>query len=418
MPWLETDVRDQRIRFVIAAKHPTANMTATCRAFGISRKTGYKWLRREAAAGSVTALADRSRRPHQSPQRTNARVTARVVELREGYGWGGEKLVPLLAAEGISIAARTVDRIIAREGLTRRDVAPTPARGRFEHAAPNDLWQMDAKGHYPVGPGRRCHPLSILDDHSRYAVGLYALPVLDTRAVRTALVDCFERYGVPAAMLMDHGIPWWGTSNAAGLSRLSVFLLKQGIRLLHSRIRHPQTQGKVERFHRTLGERLRWWGLPTDLRGFERTFAAFRAEYNEVRPHEALGQQPPVLHFRPSVRQYVACPRPWTYPLGSDVRRVDGNGMISYDGHHLFVGEALIDEQVACTRLKQRVLVIYRQMYVRELDLRSRRTRSLIQPVDAAGPVDAKNAPTRSLENAQNAFPTVTTGPNQVLPMS
>lgn len=418
MPWLETDVRDQRIRFVIAATHPDANLTGTCRAFGISRKTGYQWLDRHATTGSVAALADRSRRPHRSPQRTEAAVTARVVALRELYGWGGEKLVPLLAAEGIRIAARTIDRIIAREGLTRADVSPAAAPRRFTYAAPNDLWQMDAKGHYPIRPSRRCHPLSILDDHSRYAVGLYALPTLHATRVRTALVDCFERYGVPAAMLMDHGSPWWATRNEAGLSTLNVFLLKQGIRVLHGRLRHPQTQGKVERFHRTLGERLRWWGVPADFRGFERAFAEFRTEYNEVRPHEALGHQPPVLHFRRSPRAYVAHPPPWEYPRGSDVHRVDQNAMISYHGSRFFVSEALIGEEVACTRLDHRVLVTYRHMYVRELHLRSGRSRSLLQPMDAARPVDAKNAPTRSLENAKNAFPTASTGIINVLPMS
>jgi len=393
-------------------------MTATCRAFGISRKTGYKWLERQAEAGSVAALADRSRRPRRSPQRTAAGVTARVVALRELYGWGGEKLVPLLAAEGISLAARTVDRIIAREGLVRPDVAPAAAPRRFVHAAPNDLWQMDAKGHYPIQAGRRCHPLSIVDDHSRYAIGLYALPTLHATGVRTALVECFERYGVPVAMLMDHGSPWWATRNEAGLTALSVFLLKQGIRLRHGRVRHPQTQGKVERFHRTLGERLRWWGVPADLAGFARAFADFRAEYNEVRPHEALGQQPPALHFRRSEREYVPQPPPWEYPSGSDVHRVDQNAMISYHGHRFFVSEALIREQVACLRFEQRVLVSYRHMYVRELDLRTGRSRSLLRPMDAAGPVDAKNAPTRSLENAKNAFPTAPTGINHVLPMS
>jgi len=417
MPWLETDVRDQRIRFVVAAGHPSANVTATCRAFGISRKTGYKWLGRHKAEGSVVALADRSRRPHHSPERTNDDVTVRVVALREIYGWGGDKLVPLLAAEGIQVAARTVDRIIAREGLTRTDVSPSVASRRFARAAPNELWQLDAKGHYPIATGR-CHPLSVLDDHSRYAVGLYALPTLHAAGVRAALVDCFEQYGVPDAMLMDHGTPWWGTSNEAGLSTLSVFLLNQGIRLLHGRVRHPQTQGKVERFHRTLGERLRWWGVPRDLRGFARAFAAFRAEYNEVRPHEALGQQPPGWHFQRSRRAYVARPRAWEYPPGSDVRRVDGNGMITYDGRRFFVAEALIGEHVACTALTARVLVSYRDLYVRELQLRSGRTRSLLRPMDAAGPVDAKNAPTRSLENAKNAFPTATTGKKNVLPMS
>jgi transposase InsO family protein len=415
---METDVRDQRIRFVIAASHRGTNVTATCRAFGISRKTGYKWLARQKMAGSVTALGDRSRRPCRSPQRTSLRITARVIALREQYGWGGEKLVPFLKAEGITIAPRTVDRIIAREGLTRADVSAAPALQRFTHAAPNDLWQMDAKGHYPLGGGQRCHPLSILDDHSRYAIGLYALPRLLTEAVRAVLVACFERYGVPAAMLMDHGSPWWAATNAAGLSRLGVFLLKQGIRLRHGRVRHPQTQGKVERFHRTFGERLRWWGVPPDLPGFEHACARFRAEYNDVRPHEALGQEPPSGHYRPSARAYVANPRPWEYPNGSDVRRVDLNGMLSYDGRRVFVGEALVDELVACTRLAQRLLVVYRDMYVREVQLRTGRSRSLLQPADAAGPVDADNAPTTSSENAPSAVPAAPPGPNNVLPMS
>jgi transposase InsO family protein len=418
MPWLETDVRDQRIQFVMAATQPTATMTAACRAFGISRKTGYKWLGRHAAAGSVAALADRSRRPHHSPHRTPAKVTARVISVRETYGWGGDKLAPLLDAEGITLAPRTIDRIVAREGLTRTDVAPAPARRRFERAAPNDLWQMDAKGHYPLGAGRRCHPLSVVDDHSRYAVGLYALPSLHLAGVRAALVDCFEQHGVPAALLMDHGSPWWASSNAAGLSTLSVFLLKQGIQVIHGRVRHPQTQGKVERFHRTLGERLRWWGVPQDLAGFAAAFAEFRAEYNQVRPHEALGQQPPMRHYVTSRRAYQAQPPPWQYPHGSEVHRVDPHGRIRYRGQGFFVGEALRGEDVACVRLAQRVLVTYRHMHVRELHLRSGHSQSLLRPVDAAGRVDAQTAPTRSLENAENAFPTAPTGPNNVLPMS
>jgi transposase InsO family protein len=383
MAWLETDVRDQRIRFVIARTQAEATMTATCQAFGISRKTGYKWLARHRAAGSVAALADQSRRPVESPDRTPATVTARVVALREAYGWGGAKLATLLAAEGVRLAPRTVDRIIAREGLTRVDVAPTPAPRRFVRPTPNDLWQLDAKGHYPLGPRRRCYPLSVVDDHSRYAVGLYALPTLHEAGVRAALVDCFERYGVPTAMLMDHGTPWWAPANAAGLSTLSVFLLKQGIRLLHGRVRHPQTQGKVERFHRTLGERLRWWGLPTDLPGFVAAFANFQAEYNQLRPHAALHLAPPATRFQPSRQPYRPQPPAWQYAVGSDVRPVDQNGMVSYDGRRFFVSEALIGEPVACVRLDTRVLVVYRHMYVREWQLQTGRSQSLLRPRDA-----------------------------------
>jgi transposase InsO family protein len=167
----------------------------------------------------------------------------------------------VMAAEGYALTPRTIDRWIQREGWTRTDSAPAPALQRFTHAAPNDLWQMDAKGAYPLEHRQRCHTLSVLDDHSRFVVGLTPLLTLQTGVVRAALVRSFERYGVPTAMLMDHGAPWWSTQGPAGLTRLGVFLLKQGIRLVFGAVRHPQTQGKVERFHRTLAERLRWVGV-------------------------------------------------------------------------------------------------------------------------------------------------------------
>jgi transposase InsO family protein len=381
MPWLETDVVDQRARFVLALERPGAKMARVCRTFGISRTTGYRWRGRHAAAHSVAALRDASRRPHRSPRRTTKARTARVVTLREAFGWGGDKLAPLLDAEGIRLAPRTIDRIIQREGLTRRDVAPAPAVTRFERSAANELWQMDAKGHYPLRPDGQCHPLSILDDHSRFAVGLVALPALETGGVRRALTACFEQYGVPAAMLMDHGVPWWSATNEGGLTQLSVFLLKQDIRLLYGRVRHPQTQGKVERFHRTLGERLRWWGVPTDLRGFAQALATFRAEYNEVRPHEALAMQPPTSRFVASPRAYRRQPPAWEYPAGNEVRRVNAQGSVWYGTRRFFVSEALAGEDVACCVLQRRVLVTYRQMLVRELHLASGHSVPLWQPL-------------------------------------
>jgi transposase InsO family protein len=387
MPWLETDVRDQRIQFVLTVRRGDVTVTEACRAFGISRKTGYKWLTREAAAGSVAVLADRSRRPRYSPHRTPQPVTRQIGEWRAATGWGGAKLAVLAAAEGLAVTARTIDRIIQREGWTRADVAPAPAPQRFTRAAPNDLWQMDAKGAYPLACGGRCHPLSIVDDHSRFAVGLAALPALQTGLVRAVLLRSFERYGVPAAMLMDHGAPWWSTSGPAGLTTLGVFLLKQGIRLLFGAVRHPQTQGKVERFHRTLGERLRWAGVPTTLRGFARAFEWFCDEYNHVRPHAALGLEPPSLHFQRSRRAYQPQPRPWVYPPGLTVRRVAPIGQIRYDGAVYFVSEALRGDDVACIPHEDRVLVIYRHMYVRELHPRTGRSVPLLQPVDGPWPI-------------------------------
>jgi transposase InsO family protein len=373
MPWLETNVRDQRVQFVMTARRPGMTIAAACRAFGISRKTGYKWLRREAAAGTVAVLGDRSRRPRQSPTRTSAAVTGRIGALRAAFGWGGEKLAVVLAAEGLHVTARTIDRIIQREGWTRHDAAPAPALQRFARAAPNELWQMDAKGAYPLAAGGQCHALSVLDDHSRYAVGLTALPTLTTAGVRAALTRCFEQYGVPQAMLMDHGTPWWSTRGAAGLTRLGVFFLQQGIRLIYGTVRHPQTQGKVVRFHRTLGERLRWAGVPTTLAGFGASFAWFCDEYNQVRPHEALGLEPPARHFTASARPFQPVPPRWIYPVGAEVRQVRGNGQITLAGFSYFISEALQGEEVACLPHDDRVLVMYRHMYVRELHPRRRK---------------------------------------------
>src|SRR6185503_20273388 len=168
---------------------------------------------------------------------------------------------------------------------------------------------------------------------------------LQTAAVRAALIGSFERYGVPTAMLMDHGAPWWSTQGPAGLTRLVVFLLKQGIRVVFSAVRHPQTQGKVERFHRTLAERLRWVGVPTTLVGFRRTLAWFREEYNELRPHAALGLTPPAAHFTPSPRPYRPAPPAWRYPEGLEIRRVHRPGIIRIAGDAYFISEALTGEE-------------------------------------------------------------------------
>ena len=382
MPWLETDVREQRMQFVVEATQPGANRSAVCRHRGISRKTGYKWLRRYQTAGSLLGLAEQSRRPHQSPTRTPAAVTARVVALRHEHGWAGRKLRVLLAAEGIRVAPATIDRIIRREGLVDPDEAHRPAPQRFARAAPNELWQMDFKGQYPLATGW-CFPLSVLDDHSRYVVGLAALGGTAGGPVDTQLVRCFQAYGLPAAMLVDHGVPWWAPANGHGLTRLAVALIRQGIELIHSGVRHPQTQGKVERFHRTLARRLRQWGVPTTLAGFRQELARFRIEYNEVRPHEALGDEPPQAHYAPSPRRYQPRPPAWDYPAGTVVLRVDHTGSVFFRGRRYFVCQALAEEWVGGQRYDGRLLVSYRHMYVRDIDLITGKTVPLLGRVGA-----------------------------------
>jgi transposase InsO family protein len=331
--------------------------------------------------GSFLELGEISRRPHRSPNRTPESIEQRVASLRQATGWGGLKLSVLLAAEGISIHPSTVDRIVKRRGLVRSDKPKRSAPGRFVRERPNELWQMDFKGEYRLATGGCCYPLSILDDHSRFAIGLKALASQHGERVKHSLIGCFERYGVPEAMLVDHGTPWWSNTNGHGLTRLGIFLLKQNVRLLYSGYRHPQTQGKVERFHRTLDDAIEWQGRPKSFAGYGQAFQTFRQTYNQVRPHEALALDVPARHYRPSPRPYQANPSRWEYPPGSEVHTLNSQGSLDSPGERLFVCHALAGEEVLCQRFEQRMLVTYRHMQIREINLKTGRTTAVVRPV-------------------------------------
>jgi transposase InsO family protein len=365
------------MQFVIRSSSGKEGITALCREFGISRPTGYLWRQRYRQAGSLTEIAERSRQPHHSPRRIESWKQQRVVALRRQTGWGAKKLRVLLhEEEQIALPVRTIHRILERHRLISED-AHGPAPNRFERSAPNELWQMDSKGKYPLSDGE-CHPLSILDDHSRYAVGLYALPELSGRKACPFLVETFRRYGVPQAMLMDRGALWWSAWNGWGLTRLSVRLIEQGIQLLYGRVRHPQTQGKVERFHRTLGQALRHRGVPREFGQWPAALDEFRSSYNQRRPHEALGMKRPAERYQPSRRNYAECVREWEYPEGSDVQRLNSQGMLAADRHRWFVCGALAGQRVQVERFDGKLLVSYRHMYVREIDLARHQSRALV----------------------------------------
>lgn len=397
MPWARTDVGEQRVKFVIRAVSGRETMAALCREFGISRPTGYRWRHKYKQTGSIAAVTEGSRRPRRSPQRTEPEKEERVVALRQQYGWGAKKLDVLLREQGLPLTVTTINRILRRRGLVAEEASHAPALERFERSAPNELWQMDGKGHYRVSDGT-CYPLSILDDHSRYVVGLYGLPRFTADQVHRCLVRTFERYGVPEAILLDHGPQWWATTNGYGLTWLSVRLVEQGIRLHYGRVRHPQTQGKVERFHRTLDEAVRHRGIPKGLAEWPGWLEEFRQIYNEQRPHEALGMKRPVERYRPSRRSYRAEPPEWEYPNGSIVRRLNP----AWGSERWFVGEALAGRRVRVEAVAELLLVSYRHMYVREIDRRGRSTRPFVMPRDVgralrspfglpAGPANGQN---------------------------
>jgi transposase InsO family protein len=394
MRWGVKEKGDQRIRFVMRAVSGKEKMSQLCREFEISRPTGYMWLKRyREGSHSLTAVVERSRRPRTSPRRTRPELEARVVALRQELGWGAKAIRHVLERdEGIRLGRMTVHRIIERHGEIRDEDRHKPATKRFERKEPNQLWQMDFKGQFPMG-NRQCFPLSVLDDHSRYLIGLQALAGTRTEGVESALRGFFLEHGVPEAMLMDHGTPWWNIMNGHGLTRLSVELIKQGIRLCFSGIRHPQTQGKVEKFHDTLRRavehRNRW---PKHLDEWQQDFTEIRQTYNQRRPHEALNMNVPASRYRPANRKYQSTPLEWEYPAGSTVHRLNSQGQLWWNHRYLFVCRALAGECVRIEQLNQKLVIGFRHMWIREIDAATGRSVALIaagdQPVQTAAAME------------------------------
>ena len=381
MPWRTESVMDQRIEFVLRAAEGEESMSELCRDYGISRPTGYLWLERYHAVGSVNGLAEGSRRPFNSPRRTDKKVAAAVVELREKTGWCGPKIAQVLARRGVRVAPATAQRILKRAGLV---VQPPVAKAskRFEKAECNELAQMDFKGEYAL-PGGKSYPLSFLDDRSRYCHGLWPLPGTGGVGVKQTLEGYFREHGVPLSILMDHGTPWYSTTNRHGLTWVSVWLLKQGVVLRYSGVRHPQTQGKVERFHQTLKRRTKHRGLPTTLGEWVRWAWEFRYEYNHERPHEALGNKTPGEVYHPvNLRAYQEQPREWEYSAGV-VKRLNTQGLLYYRRRTYFVSEALASERVRVDELDGKLLVTFRHMTVREIELRTGKSTAVLLPARA-----------------------------------
>jgi transposase InsO family protein len=364
MGWKTMDVRRQRVEFVVAATRGEKPFSQLCLEFGVSRPTGYLWWQRYRARG-LEGIAEQTRRPHASPTRTQEPVAQQVIGLRQRYpDWGAGKLSVLLQRSGLRLPASTIHRILRRHDLVRDRRQGKQASRRFERSHPNELWQMDFKG--PRGWNQEVGPLSILDDHSRYLIGLQALGSTQAEPVRERLEEAFLRCGVPEGMLMDHGIPWWGPRSPLGLTRISVWLMQQGIRLYWSGVRHPQTQGKVERFHGTLLrsiEKRRMWEQRT-----QQWLDDYRWEYNHLRPHEALGMKTPAKVWKPSQRKYQPNPASWEYAQGAVLRKVDSDGKLQVDGQQWHLSRALRHQWVQIVAVEQRVLVYYCTTLIRELD--------------------------------------------------
>lgn len=369
MPWEVKGKLELRVEFVRRVLGGGV-ISELCTEYGITRNTGYLWLNRYRESGKIQSLVDRSHRPKCCPHRTESQVERRVVELRKRYGWGADKLRVLLLREGIEVPRITINRIIRRNGLLIREDCHRPALKRFERASPNELWQVDLKGCMGRGAAR-CEPLSIIDDHSRFVVGLFATRSSRLEPIQQSFHKTFETYGVPDALLMDHGVPWWSSSQVIGLTRLSVWLMKQDIQLTFCGYNHPQTQGKVERFHRTLAHAVRHKGTPKAFKSWTPLLKTIRKEYNHIRPHESLSMNVPASRYIPSQKAFNPSPKIPEYPSGSTTIKLDSHGRFSYKKFRLFASEALADEIIRIEELEKTALIYYRNTPIREFSLSS-----------------------------------------------
>jgi len=374
MPWKELSLMSLRKELMSLVMGEGSNFSQLCTRLGISRKTGYKWLNRYRREGAV-GLADRSRRPKMSPKRTTQGMEAEVIRIRSNHpAWGGRKIAARLAVLGREDvpAPSTITAVLKRHGC----IDPSESRKRqrwqsFAADVPNELWQMDIKGHFEAAKGR-CHPLTVLDDHSRYALCLQACPNETGATVRVHLTEVFRRFGLPKRTLVDNGSPW-GSDREHPYTPLTVWLIRLGILVIHSRPYHPQTLGKEERFHRSLKAELLQYCLGLEIDACQKRFAAWREVYNTERPHEALDMAVPASHYRLSPRSFPETLPPIEYGPDDQVRKVQQGGRISYRHKEYSIPKAFCGQSVGLrpTQMDGILEVFFCNQKIQQIDLRN-----------------------------------------------
>lgn len=341
MPWKELTAMSQKQEFVTIAIQEGVNISKLCKDYNVSRTTAYKWLRRQA---NGQGIEDKSRRPHTSPLRTEPEMEKTLLNARlEHPAWGPRKLKRYLENHEYTglPAASTISAILKRNGLTETtESTKHKAYQRFVKAYPNQMWQMDFKGYFQMGKGGYCHPLTTLDDHSRYLVGLRACVDERMLTVKEQLINIFRTYGLPESILTDNGSPWASPYSQCRHTELSVWLMQLGILIKHGRPRHPQTQGKDERVHRTLKEELLKHRRLDDLSESQEVFDNWRELYNNERPHEALDLATPVTRYQRSSREYPEKLPAIVYDTSMAVRKVDESGKFYFKNKIFRLGKA------------------------------------------------------------------------------
>jgi putative transposase len=364
MPWKETTVLDDRVKFIAMYLNQDVSIAELCREFGISRKTGYKLVDRYRHYGS-DGLRDLSRAPHNHPNAVPEDLRQLIIDCKGNHlTWGPRKLLVDLKRDNPQIAwpvASTIGEILKDQGLViprrRHSQQATPSASLTQPGAPNDVWCADFKGHFPLGNRQQCHPLTISDDHARALLRVQALAKEDTNTVWPVWVGAFREYGLPLVIRTDNGPPF-ATNGLGGLSALSVWWIKLGVRPERIQPGHPEQNGRHERMHRTLSQEAT---KPPqyDLRAQQRVFDRFRDEYNNIRPHETLGMATPASVYTPAPRRYPLRLPTIEYPSGVTVRHVRTDGRIHWRGNFIFVSQILIGEHVGLDQLDDRHFALY-----------------------------------------------------------
>ena len=364
MPWETTTAMDQRKEFILEASVEDANISQLCLKYGISRKTGYKWINRAAMS---LPLCDQSRRPHQQPSKTAIELEQKIVQMRMDHpAWGGKTIRAALESAGVEglPSAKTCSNILKRNGLI--DPAESlkhTAFQRFEKEHCNEMWQTDFKGDFLLGNGTRCYPLTILDAHSRFSIRIE--PKTSASGVVDSFILAFQEFGLPNSILSDNGAQFAGAHR--GLSQFERFLMDLDILPIHGRPIHPQTQGKIERFHRTLkAEALRV--TPANMEEARARLNNWRWIYNEMRPHHALGLKTPASVYRASTRSYYK-PKKYLYDEGARLIKVNNWGYLRFGPMRIYLSEAMADTyvEIRCAE-NDTFSVLYRNYKIASID--------------------------------------------------
>jgi len=364
---------EQRASLVEEIRLGEHSISELCRKYGVSRPTAYKWLERSLLGESMEC---RSKAPLKSPLKTSPVIESVILNARKLHpSWGGRKLKAYLERKGETglPSAKTITAILHRNGMVNHEasLAARPYK-RFEMLNSNDLWQTDFKGDFAMENGGRCHPLTVIDDRSRFSLCISAKDNERLPGVRDSFMLLFREHGLPKAVLCDNGNPW-GSNLISAYTKFEVFLMDYEVLPIHGRPRHPQTQGKEERFHRTLKNELLKRVPIMDLTHAQSEFDAFRKLYNEERPHQSLDYAVPADVYMDSERKMPEAVSEWEYPEGCSVRRVRGNGGLGFKGRDFFFSDAFAGKNVAFMETLEDgcMDVAYRNFKVATIDMRN-----------------------------------------------